>query len=1620
MAATQSAQAIAHVVSIKGEAYARALDGSMRLLKTGDQIYVGETLVTAKDAQLVVAFKDGQQMTVLPNESFQMAPEVAHDFQPNPDQAAISTAEINTVIQAIEQGGNLDQLLEETAAGLGGAGGENGGNSFVRLLRIVEEVTPLEYQYEPTQEPVLQPFDGAIGNAVPEEVVTISISGPASVVEGETTTVYTISVDKALGSDLTVDVVTGHVTTEDGDYIPVVTTVTILAGATSTTLTVDTTDDAYAEGPESFTVSISNPQGGGSEKLVLGTASVTTTIQDGPANEPPNDPDDVATVTLSGPATVVEGESASYTVSIDKAPATDMTVTVVTGHVTTEDGDYVAVTQDVVILAGQLTGSSPVTVNTTDDAYLEGDEDYAVSISGTVGGGFEQVDSSSTVTTTIQEVTLVTLADVTVNEGTGTATLTASVTDVVTGTPFVINLSNGATVTIPVGGTSAISTPFAIQGDDPYVDAEHYTVSIVSNSGGAFVALDTSDTATVTVNDTTDTTTVTLSDVTVNEGVGTATLTASVNNAVTGSPLVITLSNGATVTIPVGSMSAISTPFAIQGEDAYVDGESYTVSVSGTVGGNYEALDTSDTATVTVNDTTDTTTVTLSDVTVNEGVGTATLTASVNNAVTGSPLVITLSNGATVTIPVGSMSASSTPFAIQGDDVYKDGESYTVSVSGTVGGNYEALDTSDTATVTVNDTTDTTTVTLSDVTVNEGVGTATLTASVNNAVTGSPLVITLSNGATVTIPVGSMSASSTPFAIQGDDVYKDGESYTVSVSGTVGGNYEALDTSDTATVTVNDDSDQVTATLTTSTAVIAETGGSITYTVTLSGAPGAIDPDTDLVFNLANGEQVTILAGQTSGFVTRTYADAEITNQANISNSIAGIATGGGEYESLVTVGTTLVDVDYIPVIGNLTPQASGGDVIVDEDDLPTGTDQSKESLTQSGDFTIGSPDGVASLTIDGHAVITNGVFTATSFTTALGNGLSVTGYDPASGTVTYTYTLNAAETHSAAGEDSLFENLSVVLSDLDGDSTSSTLSVQIVDDAPQASSQNLAINLAQQDTNLMIILDVSGSMTSGTVDRLAAAKTAITNLINTYDGFGDVAVKLVTFSTTASDRSSAWLTAADALVLLNSITANGYTNYDAALAQAIDAWDSAGRILTAPTGGSLQNLAYFISDGKPNENDGNTSLLVNSSAGALGGADAGIQAAEEVLWETFLTDNGIKSFALGIGDGLTATDQSYLEPVAYNGVTGTEMSAIMVPDVATLSTELQKTVTPATSGNLLTGATPGVVGADGGFVSSISVGPVGDVRTFSWNGTAGTVTASGPGGSTSSFDASTHVLTVTTEQGGLLVIDLDDGAYTYTPPLSVTSLTETIGFALTDSDGDTSAPGALTLTVTRDSGSNVVIGTSSNNTNLTGTPGDDIISGLDGNDTIRGGDGNDWLTGGAGTDTLYGEAGNDKLDGGTGNDTLYGGDGNDLLIGGAGNDTMDGGAGADTFQWSFGDAGTTSSPAVDTINNFGVAAPSAGGDVLDLRDLLNAPTNATGADLDNFLHFQYSGGNTTIYVSATGAFSNNNAVGNPPSNVSNNDVQQIVLNGVNLVGSSTTDVAVINNLLSSGKLIVD
>jgi VCBS repeat-containing protein len=164
-----------------------------------------------------------------------------------------------------------------------------------------------------------------------------------------------------------------------------------------------------------------------------------------------------------------------------------------------------------------------------------------------------------------------------------------------------------------------------------------------------------------------------------------------------------------------------------------------------------------------------------------------------------------------------------------------------------------------------------------------------------------------------------------------------------------------------------------------------------------------------------------------------------------------------------------LEEPDNPVTITDLTPSASGGDTSVDEDGLlaarglgeSAGSDGSGP-VKGIGDFTISAPDGVQNLTIDGQAVITNGVFAATSFTTAMGNKLEVTAYDPATGKVEYTYTLIDNENHPAgSGENNLFEDLTVILTDKDGDLASDTLSVKIIDDVPTAKDDSVSIGNA-------------------------------------------------------------------------------------------------------------------------------------------------------------------------------------------------------------------------------------------------------------------------------------------------------------------------------------------------------------------------------------------------------------------------------------------------------------------------------------------------------------------------------------------------------------------------------
>ncbi|PWC09241.1 hypothetical protein B4923_20565, partial [Brenneria roseae subsp. americana] len=700
----------------------------------------------------------------------------------------------------------------------------------------------------------------------------------------------------------------------------------------------------YQQGEEALTIGIKETAGGNFEALDT-TSTTTTTVVDN---------SDATTLTL-GDITVAEG-SGTATIGATLSQPTDREFTVTLSNGAT-----------ITFAANSAVGTSTAFAVQNDDVYQDG-ESYTVSVTDSGAHNFEQLDSSDTATVTVTDTvdtTTLTLGDITAAEGSGTATIGATLSQP-TDREFTVTLSNGATITFAANSATGTSTTFAVQGDDIYQDGESYTVSVVNAGEHNFEQLDVSDTASVTVTDTVDTTAITLSsDNQVIEG-GAFTVTATVGAPVTGSPLVITLSNDQTITIPVGESTG-TVQIASRADDSYQQGEeALTIGIKETVGGNYEALDTSSTTTTTVVDNSDTTTLTLGDITVAEGSGTATIGATLSQP-TDREFTVTLSNGATITFAANSATATSTAFAVQGDDVYQDGESYTVSVTDSGAHNFEQLDSSDTATVTVTDTVDTTTLTLGDITVAEGSGTATIGATLSQP-TDREFTVTLSNGATITFAANSTVGTSTAFAVQNDDVYQDGESYTVSVVNAGEHNFEQLDSSDTATVTVTDTVDTTAITLSSDNQVIE--GGAFTVIATV-GSPVTGSP---LIITLSNDQTITILVGESTGTVQIASRADDSYQQGEEALTIGIKETAGGNFEALDTSSTTTTTV----VDNSDATTLTLGDVTVAEG---SGTATIGATLSQPTDreFTVTLSNGATITFAANSAVGTSTAFTVQS-----------------------------------------------------------------------------------------------------------------------------------------------------------------------------------------------------------------------------------------------------------------------------------------------------------------------------------------------------------------------------------------------------------------------------------------------------------------------------------------------------------------------------------------------------------------------------------------------------------------------------------------------------------------
>ncbi|MGY3929122.1 retention module-containing protein, partial [Aeromonas simiae] len=295
-------------------------------------------------------------------------------------------------------------------------------------------------------------------------------------------------------------------------------------------------------------------------------------------------------------------------------------------------------------------------------------------------------------------------------------------------------------------------------------------------------------------------------------------------------------------------------------------------------------------------------------------------------------------------------------------------------------------------------------------------------------------------------------------------------------------------------------------------ATLAEAGFDTTYG-TIPLVDQTIDASPILDNQLSDGnETVTVIEGESvSGNVLDNTVNPDGPDESSVLTYNWGINVGvpAGVPATLTGIGTLIINVDgsftFTPVpnydgdipsisyvvfdgvaqVGStltivIDPidspvSVNSEDLTVSESHFPDGSDPNQNQLSQSGVFTFSAQDGVQTLSVGGTLLMSDNSAAPLpiSITTPLGNTLvinsinfnSITGQ----GSVSYTYTLLESEQHTQPVSDSLLqETLSVVLADVDGDTSNATLNINILDDVP---SLNVIVN-SPTINGFMVTLD--------------------------------------------------------------------------------------------------------------------------------------------------------------------------------------------------------------------------------------------------------------------------------------------------------------------------------------------------------------------------------------------------------------------------------------------------------------------------------------------------------------------------------------------------------------------
>ncbi|WP_438958836.1 retention module-containing protein [Porticoccus sp.] len=704
-----------------------------------------------------------------------------------------------------------------------------------------------------------------------------------------------------------------------------------------------------------------------------------------------------------------------------------------------------------------------------------------------------------------------------------------------------------------------------------------------------------------------------------------------------------------------------------------------------------------------------------------------------------------------------------------------------------------------------------------------------------------------------------------------------------------------------------------------------------------------------------------------------------------------------------------------ISITDGTGPSVTGtADMTVDEDDLVDGTDQTKESLSDADTltFTAGSDaidsivfgatdaltinglnagDSITWTPSDGGRTLTGSIDGTDVLQLALSGATSVAAGDNDNVTVTATL-LDAFPHEDAPDADSLsIDGIKIVASDDDGDSTTATAKVTVVDDEPVSISPEVAYVInSGSDSAVMVPLDVDSNVDDNYGADQGGTVTFANIAVNGTDSgqtVGGQPVYLYTNGTTliastlvGSDFATVSADASTQVfeVELNSDGDLGTSSdsYSVTMYQQID-----GAVASFDTSngdyafeGGNTNYAYYLDQTGVNPSilltptEGGTRINGNANeAGVSGGGGGQDVGSNETIRISYIDT---------VSGTPTATD--YEEPadhvigdnVSVNGGFATLVSSGNTDSDLIIraydDTDDDNHVSDVTQDKIIKVVVGGTVFTADGTIDGYTV-------TFDTDGLGAVQVEGVPDGTQVQVFTADGFTTMEFEY--LSGNSFSLGGFGATVPVPGEQINVNLDLAVKDADGDTVivedginlsiSPDDHTL-VQGDSANNVLSTTADQAATIVGYEGDDILSG---------------------------------------NDL------NDILVGGKGNDTLSGGGESDLFVWNAGDAGVG---ATDTITDFNQSSGSydvSEGDVIDLSELLVGldTSGMTLAEaLDDYLAITSDGTDTTIDVDVDGA-------------EAGTVIQTITLQGVDLTnGGAFSSAEVIESLVSTNSLVAE